>query len=181
MGENKGKEGGRYHLWAQSAPGAPSGERRAGSGLGWGKMGASPFNVILLCLVGLMGRLDVVSLAYHCNITLHVALQPSGDVVRVGQDGPLVVELVLCSGEEWGLHLPPPPPPPSTQGHRALKAGHRAAKQGAFLAPGGQAIRSPGPGATAVPASGPDQGPGSQKSLSWGKVLYPGVRCDFAS
>lgn len=74
-----------------------------------GEMGTLPFNVILLCLIGLVGRLDVVPLAHNSDVALHVALQPSRDVTRVRQDGPLVVELVLCGGEDWGLHLLPPP------------------------------------------------------------------------
>lgn len=45
--------------------------------------GDSPFNVILIRLVGLVGCLDVVSLAHHSDITLYVTLQPSRDVVRV--------------------------------------------------------------------------------------------------
>lgn len=61
--------------------------------------GASPFNVILFCLVGLVGCLDIVSLAHHSDVTLHIALQPGRDVIRVRQDGPFVVELVLCSGK----------------------------------------------------------------------------------
>lgn len=74
VGENRGKGGGRYALWAQSTPGAPSGEGRARPGLGGWGMGASPFNVILFRLVGLVGCLDVVPLAHHCDVTLHVAL-----------------------------------------------------------------------------------------------------------
>lgn len=44
---------------------------------------ASPFNVILICLVGLVGCLDVVSLAHHSDITLYITLQPSRDVIGV--------------------------------------------------------------------------------------------------
>lgn len=70
---------------------------------GRGGGGSSPLNVILIRLVGLVGSLNVVALAHHSDIALHVALQSRGDVVRVGQDGPLVVELVLCGGKKWGL------------------------------------------------------------------------------
>lgn len=48
-----------------------------------GEDGASPFNVILIRLVGLVGCLDVVSLAHHSDITLYIALQPGGDVIGV--------------------------------------------------------------------------------------------------
>lgn len=45
--------------------------------------GASPFNVVLIRLVGLVGCLDVVSLAHHSDITLYITLQPSRDVIGV--------------------------------------------------------------------------------------------------
>lgn len=37
----------------------------------------SPFNVILVRLVGLVGCLNIVSFAYHGHITLHIALESS--------------------------------------------------------------------------------------------------------
>lgn len=73
--------------------------------------GASPLNVILVCLVGLVGCLDVVSLAHHSDITLYIALQPGRDVIGVRQDGPLVMELVFCSGEEGHGTCHPHPKP----------------------------------------------------------------------
>lgn len=115
---------------------------------GQGGDGSSPLNVILIRLIGLVGSLNVVALAHHSDIALHVALQPRGDVVRVGQDGPLVVELVLCGGKEqrlpWLALLRAAP---------TLGTGH-----------GGQVIRSWGPGATVLPASGP----GRQRSPNKG-------------
>lgn len=98
--------GGRYS--EQTLIGNSLGEGRAGSdSRGWGSW-ASPLNVIFVGLIGLVGRLDVVPFAHHGDVTLHVALQPRGDVVGVRQDGPLVMELVLCSGE-GGSTAPDPP------------------------------------------------------------------------
>lgn len=55
-----------------------------------------PFDVILLCLVGLVRGLDVVPFAHHGDVTLEVALEAGREVLGVGQDGPFVVKLVLC-------------------------------------------------------------------------------------
>lgn len=62
-----------------------------------------------------MGCLDVVPLAHHGDVTLHIALQPSRDVIGVRQDGPLVMELVFWGGEKWALH--PAPHPGGFTGH----------------------------------------------------------------
>ena len=128
---------------------------------GRGRDGSSPLNVILIRLVGLVGSLNVVSLAHHSNVALHVALQPRRDVVRVGQDGPLVMELVLCGGEKRGLP------------RLALLRAAPTLGTGC----GGQVIRSWGPGATFLPASGP----GRQRSPSKGgrgKVPAPAMPPD---
>lgn len=54
-----------------------------------------PFYVILIGLVGLVWRLDSVALSNHGDVTLDVTFTPGGDVIRVGQDGPLMIKLVL--------------------------------------------------------------------------------------
>lgn len=42
-----------------------------------------------------MWGLDIVTLPDHGDVTLDVTFTPGGDVIRVGQDGPLVIKLVL--------------------------------------------------------------------------------------
>lgn len=54
-----------------------------------------PFNVILIGLVGLVWRLDIVALSNHGDVALDVTFTPGGDVIGVGQDGPLMIKLVL--------------------------------------------------------------------------------------
>ena len=51
-------------------------------------------NIILVSLA--LGRdLDSVPLRDDADVALEVALDPAADVVRVGEEGPLVVELVV--------------------------------------------------------------------------------------
>lgn len=58
-----------------------------------------PFYVILIGLVGLVWGLDIVALPNHGDVTLDITFTPGGDVIRVGQDGPLMIKLVL-----WERH-----------------------------------------------------------------------------
>ena len=51
---------------------------------------------VILVLVGARGRLDRVSLADHTDVALEVALGAAARVIRVRQQRPLVVELVIC-------------------------------------------------------------------------------------
>lgn len=58
-----------------------------------------PFYVILVGLVGLVWGLDIVALPNHGDVTLDITFTPGGDVIRVRQDGPLMIKLVL-----WERH-----------------------------------------------------------------------------
>ena len=56
-------------------------------------------NIILVSLA--LGRdLDSVPLGDDADVALEVALHTTADVVRVGQQRPLVVELVVCNNKE---------------------------------------------------------------------------------
>lgn len=55
-----------------------------------------PLYVIFICFVGFVWGLDVVTLSNHSDVTLHITFASCSDVIRIGQDGPLVVELVFC-------------------------------------------------------------------------------------
>lgn len=59
------------------------------------KLDLLPFYVVIISLVGFVWGLDVVTFPHHGNVALDVTLTPCGDVIRVRQDGPLVIELVL--------------------------------------------------------------------------------------
>ena len=58
----------------------------------------SRLNVVLVA-VGSGGRLHRVALADDADVALEVALGPAARVVRVREQRPLVVELVVCQRE----------------------------------------------------------------------------------
>lgn len=59
-----------------------------------------PFNIVLLCLVGFVGCLDIVPFPHNSDVTLQVTFQPSSEILGVRKDGPFVVELVLWKPED---------------------------------------------------------------------------------
>lgn len=64
------------------------------------KLDSLPFYVVIISLVGFVWGLDIVTLPHHGNVALDVTFAPCGDVIRVRQDGPLVIELVLWERAE---------------------------------------------------------------------------------
>lgn len=54
-----------------------------------------PLYVIIISLVGFVWGLDIVTLPDHGDVTLDITFTPGGDVIRVRQDGPLMIKLVF--------------------------------------------------------------------------------------
>lgn len=59
------------------------------------KLASLPLYIIIVSLVGFVWGLDIVTLPDHGDVTLDITFTPSGDVIRVRQDGPLMIKLVL--------------------------------------------------------------------------------------
>lgn len=92
----------RHALWQQEVPGKDV-SGRISNGQWWQQLGRSftmtiyklPLYFIFICFIRLVWSLYSVSFGHNCNVTLHVAFTSRWDVVRIRQQSPLVVKLMI--------------------------------------------------------------------------------------